>query len=182
MSALQRNPSKRILFILTSFLKKFNIWDTMCLVCWQCQSTVYKGLIRSISLLSEHCWDCWLKNRCKKERSCPSLNQPEAFLHKMTSLELYMYLLRFLLSHMKTQAAGQNGPSGSTLRQQLAQLASLVLEQGKRDRSSSAAAGDRSSRDLVHLSTDAQEAIQKSRIQGPTYCIVWAQTPAPASE
>lgn len=59
----------------------------------------------------------------------------------MTLLQLYMHVLTFLLSYLGTQAAGQNGPAGSTLSQQLSQLASLVLAQGKRDRCSSGAAG-----------------------------------------
>lgn len=72
----------------------------------------------------------------------------------MTSLQLYMCVLRFLPSYTRTQAAGQNGSSGSTLSQQLSQLASFVLAQGKRDRCSSGAAGGRSSRYLVYLPTD----------------------------
>lgn len=78
----------------------------------------------------------------------------EVFVHKMTSLQLYMCVLRFLLSYTRTQATGQNGSSGSTLSQQLSQLASFVLAQGKRDRCSSGAAGGRSSRYLVYLPTD----------------------------
>lgn len=156
MSVLQRNPSKTSFVYSNVFPEKFNIWDTTPLICCQSQSTVSKGLIRSISLLSEDCWDCWLNNRCKKERSCPSLNQTDAFVHKMTSHQLYMRLLRFLLSYMRIQAAGQNGPSGSTLNQQLAKLASPVLAQGKRDRCSSGVEGGRSSRYFVYLPIDAQ--------------------------